>query len=120
LVNAAVDLMFSPTRRGDAAVEALTGHVRPWPEADPLTWVVSEPPLPADLPATLLVQGETDELVAPAGAQRFADALNAVAREAAVVERAHWRKHSDLTRLFLDEDPQLTARVTDWLRAVGT
>jgi acetyl esterase/lipase len=120
LVNAAVDLMVSPTRRGDAAVEALTGHARPWPEADPLTWIVSGPPARADLPRTMLVQGETDELVAPAGAEHFAEALDVVAPGRAVVVHAHWQKHTDLTRLFLDEDPPLTARVTDWLRTFGT
>ena len=120
LVNAAVDLMISPTRQGDAAIEALTGHTRPWPEADPLTWAVSDPRSAADLPRTLLVRGDIDELVSPAGAEHFADALNAVMPERAVVAHAPWKKHTDLTRLFLEKDPALTALVTDWLCTVGS
>jgi hypothetical protein len=66
----------------------------------------------------MLVQGDADELVSPAGAERFADALNAVAEERAVVVHAPWKRHTDLTRLFLDQDPTLTARVCDWLGTV--
>lgn len=119
LVNAAVDLMRANTPKGEAAIEALTGHERPWPEADPLTWVVAAS-LSADaIPQTMLVQGELDELVSPAGAKTFADAINALAPGRAEVVRARWKQHVDLTRLFLDKDPHLTALVIDWLRTVG-
>lgn len=119
LVNAALDLMVSPTRQGDAAIEALTGHRRPWPEADPLTWLVTEPPPAAVLPRTMIVRGDVDELVAPVGAEHFAEALNAQAPGRATLTKAPWRKHTDLTRLFLEQDPALTALVTDWLSTIG-
>ena len=119
LINAVLDLMVSPTQQGDAAIEALTGHRRPWPEADPLTWLVSDPPSAADLPSTMLVQGDIDELVAPVGAEHFAEALNAVAPGRAALTHAPWKKHTDLTRLFLEQDPSLTALVTDWLGTIG-
>ena len=119
LVNAAVDLMSARTRGGEAAIEALTGHGRPWPEADPLTLAASATLRAEAIPRTMLVQGEVDELVTPSGARAFADALNAVAPGKAEVVGAPWRTHVELTRLFLDRDPRLTTRVVDWLRAIG-
>jgi hypothetical protein len=68
----------------------------------------------------LLVQGDVDELVSPAGAEHFADAVNAVEAGSAVVLHPPWRKHSDLTRLFLGKDPSLAERVIDWLGIVGS
>ena len=116
LVNAAVDLHRADTPGTEAAIEAHTGHKRPWPEADPLTWMLTEPPLAGAIPPTLLVQGTTDELVAPAGAESLADTINALAPGRAEVLRPPWQGHNDLTRLFLDKDPQLTGTVMDWLR----
>lgn len=119
LVSAPLDLPTAHTAKGEAAIELLTGHKRPWPEADPLTWVSAEP-LSADaIPQTLLVQGDVDELVPPVVAQHFADALNALAPGRAEVVHAPWNEHVDLTRLFLEKDPALTSRVVEWLRAVG-
>ena len=120
LVNAAVDLHRADTPGTEAAIEAHTGHKRPWPEADPLTWLQTEPP-PADaIPPTLLVQGTTDQLVAPAGAEALADTINALAPGRADVARPPWSGHNDLVRLFLDKDPRLSTTVLDWLRAVGS
>jgi hypothetical protein len=67
----------------------------------------------------MLVQGEFDELVPPVVADHFADALNALAPGRAEVVRAPWKEHVDLTRLFLEKDPPVTATVIDWLRAIG-
>ena len=118
-VNAPLDLMETMMPSGTAAIETLTGHGRPWPEADALTRLISDPGASDLMPRTMLVQGQLDELVSPVVAQHFADALNDLAPGRAVVVDAAWKEHSDLTRLFLDRDPQLSARVIDWLRAVG-
>lgn len=120
LVNAAVDLHRADTPGTEAAIEALTGHRRPWPEADPLTWMLTQPPHADAIPPTLLVQGTIDELVAPAGAESLADTINALAPGRAEVVRPPWQRHEDLSRLFLDKDPQLTATVMDWLRSAGS
>ena len=120
LVNAPLDLPTAHTPKGEAAVEALTGHRRPWPEADPLTWVTAEPLAAGSIPRTMLVQGEVDELVPPVVAEHFADALNAIAPNRAQVLHPAWKEHVDLTRLFLEKDPPLSELVVGWLRAVDT
>ena len=119
LVNAPLDLPTAHTPKGIAAIEALTGHKRPWPEADPLTWVSAEPVSAETIPRTLIVQGEIDELVPPVVAERFAEALNALAPGCAQILRPAWKEHVDLTRLFLDRDPELTETVVNWLRTIG-
>lgn len=119
LVNSPVDLLASDPRKGDGVVESLTGHRRPWPEADPLPWVNAQSLCADAIPPTLLVQGRVDELVPPVGAEHFADAVNALAPGRAEVVSAPWREHTDLTRLFLDRDVELSERVLDWLRSVA-
>lgn len=120
LVNAPLDLPTAHTPKGEAAIEALTGHPRPWPEADPLTWLSAEPLSTEAIPQTLVVQGESDELVPPVVAEHFAQAMNALAPDRAQVVHPAWKEHVDLTRLFLDKDPALTDTVVEWLRAIGT
>lgn len=120
LVNAPLDLPTAHTPKGVAAIEALTGHERPWPEADPLTWLSAEPVSAEAIPRTLLVQGETDELVPPVVAEHFADALNALAPGRAQILRPAWKEHVDLTRLFLGRDQELAESVVNWLRTIGT
>jgi len=71
------------------------------------------------MPRTMLVQRQLDELVPPMVAQNFANAINAVVPGRAVVVIAAWKEHTELTRLFLDRDPMLSARVIDWLRILG-
>ena len=119
LVSAPLDLPTAHTPKGEAAIEALTGHKRPWPEADPLSWLSAEPVSAEAIPRTLLVQGETDELVPPVVASHFADALNALAPGSAQVLRPEWKEHVDLTRLFLDKDPAITEFVVNWLRTIA-
>lgn len=119
LVNAPLDLPTAHTPKGEAAIEALTGHKRPWPEADPLTWVTAAPLFADAIPPTMLVQGELDELVPPVVAEHFADALNALAPGRAQVVRPAWKEHVDLTRLFLERDPELSERVVSWLRSAA-
>lgn len=118
LVNAPLDFPTAHTPEGKGAIESLTGHKPPWPEADALTWVTAQPLLADAIPPTMLVQGEVDELVAPVTAEHFAAAVNALAPGRAEVVHAPWQEHADLTRLFLDKDPDLSARVIDWLRSV--
>jgi acetyl esterase/lipase len=120
LVNAPLDLPTAHTPKGIAAIEALTGHKRPWPEADPLTWLSAEPLAAEAIPRTLIVQGEIDELVPPVVAEHFAEALNSLAPAQARIVHPEWKEHVDLTRLFLDKDPALTEFTTNWLRSIVT
>ena len=118
LVNAPLDLPTAHTPKGVAAIEALTGHARPWPEADPITWVLAEPVSATAIPRTLVVQGEIDELVPPVVAEHFAEAFNRLSPGCAQIVHPAWNEHVDLTRLFLDRDPSLTEFVVNWLRTV--
>ena len=117
LVSAPVDLLgASQLPATNVAIEALMGHERPWPEADPLTWILTDPPATHTIPRTLLVRGRLDEQVVPGVAQAFADAVNSKAPGRAEVVNTPWTEHLELARLFLEKDPSLTALVMNWLR----
>lgn len=108
-VAAPLDLSVYPV---SPLIEGLTGHGSPWPEADPLTHLVSPPP------QTLLPHGRRDRTVPTASSRRFAAAAERIAPGRVEVLEVPWAQHADVLRLFLEDLPESRV-VLEWLAARG-